>query len=114
MKLAQAEIFGTIAPPTGAPTNPGVFIGGAINIFIIIAGIAMLIYLLYGAFEWIISGGEKEKLVKAQHIITNAIIGMFVVILALALFNLIAVNILHIFEEGGGGWQIVLPKIGGP
>src|SRR3989344_1476587 len=112
MNLAQADIFGTIAPPTGVPTDAGAFIGGAINIFIIIAGTAVLIYMLSGAFDWIISGGEKERIVKAQQKITNAVIGIFIVIFALALFNVIATQVLHIFTDTGGGWQINLPKIG--
>ena len=112
MKLAQADIFGTIAPPTGVPTDAGAFIGGAINIFLIVAAFAVLLYMLSGAFDWIISSGEKERIVKAQQKITHAIIGILIVIFALALFNVIAVQVLHIFTDTGGGWQINLPKIG--
>ena len=111
--MNQSDIFGTIAQPTGAPGDPGTFIGGAINIFLIVAGIAMMIYLLWGGFDWITSGGEKEKLTKAQQKLTNAVIGIFIVIFALVLFNLIAGEILHIVEvTPGGGWKFNLPQIG--
>lgn len=110
--MNQSDIFGTIAQPTGAPGDPGAFIGGAINIFLIVAGITMMIYLLWGGLDWIASGGEKEKIAKAQGKLTNAVIGIFIVIFALALFNLIAGDILHIIEITPNGWQIKLPKIG--
>src|SRR3989344_9616137 len=109
MELAQANIFGTIAPPQGAPTDLGTFIGGAIRLFIIVAGLFLLIYMLWGAFDWITSGGEKEKISKAQSKITNAVIGMFLVIVSLTLFTLIAGNILKIVTITPNGWQINLP-----
>lgn len=112
MKLAQNDIFGTIAPPNGAPTDLGVFIGGGIRLFLIVGGIFLLIYMLWGAFDWISSGGEKEKISKAQSKITNAIIGMFLIIVSLTLFNLIAGDILHIITvTPGGGWTINLPTL---
>ncbi|MBI4225829.1 hypothetical protein HY612_01830 [Candidatus Roizmanbacteria bacterium] len=113
MKLAQADIWGTIAPPTGVPTDAGAFIGGAIRIFLIVAGMALFLYLLWGAFDWITSGGEKEKLEKARNKMTHAVVGIILVIFALALFEVIAGNILKIIEiTPGGGWKINLPKFG--
>ena len=113
LALNQMNIFGQISPAQGMPTDTGNFIGGAINIFLIVAGIAMMIYLLWGGFDWITSGGEKEKLTKAQQKLTNAVIGIFIVIFALVLFNLIAGEILHIVEvTPGGGWKFNLPQIG--
>src|SRR3989338_5981202 len=109
--MQPGQIFGTIAAPTGAPKDLGVFIGGAIKIFIIVAGIFLLIYMLWGAFDWITSGGEKEKISKAQAKITNAVIGMFLVIVALTLFTLIAGNILKIIKVTPKGWEISLPTL---
>ena len=112
LALNQMNIFGQISPAQGMPTDTGNFIGGAINIFLIVAGIAMMIYLLWGGFDWITSGGEKEKIAKAQGKLTNAVIGIFIVIFALTLFNFIAGDLLNIIDTSGGGWKINLPKIG--
>ena len=112
MKLAQGNIFGTVAPPPGAPTDIGKFTGGAIRLFIIVAGLFLLMYMLWGAFDWITSGGEKERIVKAQAKITQAVIGMLLVIVSLVLFNLIAGDILGIIQVSpGGGWTINLPTL---
>lgn len=105
------DIFGTIAPPPGAPPDPGVFIGGGIRIFLVVAGILLLIYLLWGAMDWITSGGEKEKLEKARNKITHAILGILVAIFALALFQVIAGDILNIIEITPNGWKFNLPKL---
>lgn len=107
------QLFGTVGPPPGAPTDLGATIATLINLFLTIAALAMLIYMLWGGFDWIISGGEKERLEKARNKLTNAAMGIFIVILALVLFNVIAGQILHIVTVGpGGGWQFQLPKIG--
>lgn len=105
MKLladAASDIFGTVEPPvstipTEASSALGTLIGMGIKIFIFVAAVALLIYLLLGAYEWIISGGEKEKLSKAQGKITNAIVGIIVVILVLSVFCMVTQNIL--------GWE---------
>ena len=106
------EIFGKINPPiSGLPTEPQVginkIVGFLIRSFLIIAALASLVYLLWGAYDWIISGGEKEKIAKAQNKITNAVIGLLLTVAMLALFNLVAGDILKIIP----GWSIVLPQL---
>ena len=66
--------------------------------------------MLWGGLDWILSTGEKEKLVKAQNKIMNAVIGIFIIILALVLFNVIAGQVLNIIDTKGG-WQFKLPTL---
>jgi len=81
--------------------------------FITIAGIFLIIYLLWGAFDWISSAGEKEKITKAQNKITNALIGIVLVFVVLTVFNLLAGNLLGIVNPiDGGGFEIKLPTLG--
>ncbi len=115
MKLLATElnqIIGTIVPPvSGLPTDPqeGVvkIVGFGIRVFILVAALTMLVYLLGGAFDWITSGGDKEKLSKAQKKLTNAAIGLFMVFAMLALYNLVTSDILKIFPN----WGITLPHL---
>jgi len=113
-------IFGGITPPDamnlGGSDTPqqglANMIAFGIKMFILIAGLFLIIYLLWGAFDWIVSGGEKEKIAKAQNKITNAIIGIILVFVVLMVFNLLAVDILKIFvPNGGGGFGIKLPTL---
>lgn len=123
--LAQVDpeikkLFGDISPPAAmniGGDNPvqglGKFIGFGIQMFILVAGLFMLVYLLWGAFDWISSSGEKEKITKAQSKITNALIGILLVFVVLTVFNLIAGNILGIVKlNGNNGFEIKLPTLG--
>lgn len=67
--------------------NPNASIGNIISNFILImyvAGLAVLVFLLWGAFDWITSGGDKEKISSARRKIVNALIGL--ALLALSAF----------------------------
>lgn len=114
-----SDLFGGITPPPAmnvGGVDPaqglGKFVAFGINMFILLAGISLLIYLLWGAFDWISSGGEKEKIAKAQNKITNAVVGIVLVFVVLTLFNLLAGNILGIVvPNGSGGFDIKLPTL---
>jgi amino acid transporter len=56
-----------------------------VKFFFTIAALAALLYLLLGAFEWITSGGEKEKVTKAQQKIQAAVIGVIMIVAVLAI-----------------------------
>ncbi len=108
--MGPTSIFGTIAPPPGSPTDLGATIGKFINLFLIVAALFTLAYMLWGAFDWIVSGGEKEKIDKARNKITNAALGLILVVVVLALFNTIVGPILNI-SPGTAGWQFKLPTL---
>ena len=117
MKLladTATDIFGTVKPPvttipTDATTAVGSLISLGVKLFIFASGMALLIYLLLGAFDWITSGGDKEKLSKAQGKIINAIVGILVVIVVLSIFCIVTVNILGISSSC---FVFTLPQLG--
>jgi len=123
MKLLAAdqtvkEIFGEISPPiSGMPTNASTAIGSIggflIRIFFIVAFLAALLYGLLGALEWIGSGGEKEKLEKAQLKITNAIVGLIIIVAVIAAFSVIGGDMLGIItrDAATGAWSFTIPTI---
>ena len=112
-------LFGDGITPPGASagfTDPatalGKLVGFGIQLFVFGASLILLFYLLYGAFDWISSGGEKEKINKAQTKITNAVIGYIAIFVMLAVFGVITGDILGIVKKGpGGGWLFVLPQL---
>ncbi len=111
------KIFGTINAPPGSEfakgSNPlGVLLGTGISLFLVVAGIVALIYLLWGALDWITSGGDKEKLLKARQKIQNAIIGLIIVFAALVLFNVVTGIVLggRIIQPTNQGFQFAIPK----
>lgn len=60
-----------------------------ITVFTVIGGLAFLIYFILGAFKWITSGGDKGKLEIAQSQISNALIGLIVIIVSIFIIGLV-------------------------
>lgn len=111
------QLIGTIAPPVDSPLfantagqSLGIIIARGISLVIIVAGLFMLAYMLWGAFDWVISGGEKERIAKAQNKITHAVVGFLVIFVVLAVFGIITGNVLNIVKVGPSGWEFKLPQ----
>lgn len=89
------DIFGKIpAPsPVAALGEGGVgigrFLSNLIELIFTAAGIVFIFMLLWGAFQWLISGGEKEKLAQAQQRIIHAIIGLVLIAISFAIISII-------------------------
>lgn len=75
------NIGGNINNPTPY-NNLGDLLSGLFSVGFYIASFLMFFWLVWGAFEYLFAGGEKEKLGKAQKRITWAIIGFLFVALA--------------------------------
>jgi hypothetical protein len=58
-----------------------------INLFFTVGGIGVLIFFLWGAVDWIFSGGDKEKVAGARKKMTNAIIGLVLLALSFAIIR---------------------------
>lgn len=73
------------------PINEGLgkFVTNGISAIILAAALGTFIFLVYGGVEWIISGGDKEKIQKAKDKITNAIIGLALVSASWAIYLII-------------------------
>lgn len=91
--------FGTISPPpslqkfigtdtTGA-AGISQFLSNLIALFYAVAAIVLIFMILWGAFDWITSEGDKEKLQSAQRKIINAIIGIVLFGIAFAVIQVL-------------------------
>lgn len=100
---------GTLPGVDPSTTTTGELISNALQIVFIAAALAVLIYLVIGAFRWITSGGDKEAIGKARGHIVNALIGL--AILALAFFitvlfgQIVGIDIINL---------PVIPRLGDP
>ena len=81
--LAVADVV--VTPPTYGYSDIGKFITNLLTIAFSVAIIIVLIMLIWGSFEWITSGGDKEAVGKARGRIINALIGLAVLAIAFAL-----------------------------
>ena len=96
--VAFAEDINITAPTVGGIAGGktlgyskiGEFISNVLSLAFALAVLTVLIMLVWGAFEWITSGGDKETVGKARGRIINALIGMAVLAVAFALATVAA------------------------
>ena len=65
------------------------FITNIISTVITIAGILLLAYFLYGAIVWTTAAGDQKKLDEAKKVMSNAIIGIILVVLSYFIVGLL-------------------------
>ena len=121
--IAPAVGFLTLAPfafaETLCPTQAGFaglcnasiqgIIGPLVNLIFIIAVIAALLYLIYGGFRWLTSGGDKQAVGAARDHIIAAIIGLVVIFLSYFILQIVVRFFIPDFSFSG----FDLPAIGG-
>ncbi len=79
--------------PQGVPQAPSIqieqIISWVISLLIGIGVLIAFIFLLLGAIQWIMSGGDKQKLETARGHLVAAIVGLIILLLAIVIFNFI-------------------------
>ncbi len=112
------NVFGTVAPPPGSEwgQNPiagiGTLIIFVIQMFLILGGLVALFYMLWGAFDWINSGGDPENIAKARQKMTHAALGIVLMVAVLGIYVLISTDVLKIMRKGPNGeWLFNIPTI---
>lgn len=93
------EVFGKIQAPDALkgliskdPTGAGgisTFLSNLIALIYSLAAIVVIFMLIWGAFEWMTSGGEKEKIDSARRRIISAIIGIILFAIAFAIIQVL-------------------------
>jgi hypothetical protein len=70
-------------------TNIGAYVSQIVGLFLIVASLATLVYLVMGGVQWIMAGSDKSKVSEARDRLTNAIIGLAIVAASWAVFILL-------------------------
>ncbi|MBU3957439.1 pilin [Patescibacteria group bacterium] len=97
MKLAVLieDVFGEITPP---PQISGIGEGALginqilskiVELIYIAAGVVFVFMVIISAFQWIVSGGEKEAVGNARNRLTHAIVGIIILGLAFVILRVI-------------------------
>lgn len=107
--VETVNLTGSQPGGVSAATSTGKIISTGLQIIFIFAGLAVLVFLVWGAFDWITSGGDKEKVAGARRKITNAIIGLFLLSLAAFIASLVSDIVgIKLFDLG------TIPQLGTP
>ncbi len=120
-------IFGTITPPspiagflgTDATGAGGIskFLSNLVALFYTLATIVLVLMILWGAFDWMTSEGDKEKVAAAQRKLINAFIGILLFAVAFAIIAVLGQFTGFTFFKGqntkviksGNGYDVTCP-----
>ena len=104
--MILAQLTNPLAPNLSPKTEAGgvtIFngvVGVVINVLFVGGTILFFFFLMMGAIQWIMSGGDKAGIEKARGMVTNPIVGLLVLFSVYAIIKLIeamfGVNILQI------------------
>lgn len=101
MKLAGnfTDVIGRVTPPevvnnlnrndlTGE-TGVNSFLSTGVSLFFMLASIVFVFMVVWGAYDYIISFGEKDNINKAKQKITWAIVGLIILSLSFVIFRVL-------------------------
>ena len=91
--LAQAAGYGSATLPE--------IVGRIIEIVLSLIGLAGVIIVIAGGFIWMTSGGDIEKITKAKKLMTSALVGVLIVIMAYAIVSFVLSKLAGITGEPG-------------
>ena len=103
--LGIDDAFGGLAI-TGSAAGAGntdisVFVGNIIRALLGLLGILILIFILYGGFLWLTSGGNEQMVKKAKDILTSAFLGLIIVLAAYAITTFVVRGITGAISGSG-------------
>ncbi|OGK31542.1 hypothetical protein A3B02_00740 [Candidatus Roizmanbacteria bacterium RIFCSPLOWO2_01_FULL_42_14] len=85
--------------------------GFLINVVLAVAAITVLVILLWGALDYITSGGDSQKLSKAVQKIVSALVGIIVLIAVFIIWVFLGTHVFRVINNEKGILQIKLPSI---
>lgn len=106
---AFAQGTGTVGfekPAEAKITDLGKLISTGISVVIIVSGILVFVYLVWGGIEWLTSGGDKGKVESARNRIVSALVGLAIIAASWALVRIIA----YFFGVDAGLSTFTIPK----
>ena len=87
-EIGKGEGFGLWSEPGGIETAAGYFskiISNVIGLMTIVGGIWFIFQIIIGGYNWMASAGDQAKLQEAHKRLSNAFIGLVVLVAAYAL-----------------------------
>lgn len=89
--LAQPAGLGISKDSSGASVEKVIenIVVNVVSILFAVGGIGVVVYFVWGAVDWIFSGGDKEKVANARKKMTHAIIGLILLSISFVFINLV-------------------------
>ncbi|MDZ7586266.1 MAG: hypothetical protein U0946_00805 [Patescibacteria group bacterium] len=82
-------IINNALPTVTTGQHLGIYISIIWRVLVIVGGLMVLLQLIWGALNWILSGANPERLKKAKDQMFNGIFGLVILILSFAIVKII-------------------------
>ena len=82
------------------------FVFNIVSIALLLAGLILFVYLVWGGIEWLTSGGDKGKVEAARNRIVSALVGLAIIAASWALVRIIG----YFFGIEAGLSTFTIPK----
>jgi len=82
-------VLGLIPVPAGFPTDLSAIIASAVTVIFGLAGLVFFAMLLIGGLRYLTAGGDEKAAVSARQTLTNAFIGLIIVVAAFLLSQIL-------------------------
>lgn len=104
----QKGLVGIQEPLGAVAVDIRIIIARIIRIALGLLGLVLLGFVLYGGYLWMTAGGNEEQIGTAKRVLTNAVIGLVIILSAYA----IVAFVLRLFGIGGqgGGPGVLAPN----
>lgn len=95
MKLADVELYpitgveGTYQQTDDPAGTIETILSNVIGFITIVAGLAFILYFIVGGLTWLTARDNQERLEQAKQMITNALVGLMIVVIAWALAGIL-------------------------
>ena len=114
MKQLALSVYGTPIPslkgiPSGGFDTSGIsIIQVALTILFILADVAALAFVILAGIQWVISGGDKQKIQAARNRLIYSIIGLIVITLSFFIVRVVS-DLIFGVRVGGTGSPNPMP-----
>lgn len=88
-KTASTEFRDKAGYAAVGEQDPLALVGQLINTFLGLLGVIFLLLVVYGGFKWMTAQGAEEDVKKAKDTITQAVIGLIIIMAAYAISNFV-------------------------
>lgn len=86
LAATQTDYLGEVVAPSGLTNQPlTTVLGNLISVVLSVLGVVLLVLVIYAGILWMTAGGDSGKVDKAKALITNAVIGLVLILAALAI-----------------------------
>jgi len=76
----------------------GTIVGNVVKVVLSVLGLVALVMFIIAGFQWMTSGGNDDKIKSAQKLMSNAVIGLVIVLIAYAATHFIVQALVDVTE----------------